>query len=202
MPENIRPAKGLDGIFAVFLMVVGGFLLLPVVATLFFDGVRRVTEWPAVLYGCAALGLLLVWGAQRVFARRTKTGAWVDFYREGFVIGIQPILGPLRIYDLKWADIEEMRLVEAPRGGDILAFRQSHGAAVRAGLIQPTTREDAAKVLVRREIALPLRLVSVGIDDAVARFHASADGAGAKLVAQSSFNVVVFVRKVWSVTWP
>ena len=95
-----------------------------------------------------------------------------------------------------------MRLVEAPRGGDILAFRQSHGAAVRAGLIQPTTREDAAKVLVRREIALPLRLVSVGIDDAVARFHASADGAGAKLVAQSSFNVVVFVRKVWSVTWP
>jgi len=126
----------------------------------------------------------------------------LELLREGFVIGIQPILGPPRTFDLKWADIEEMRLVEAPRGGDILAFRQSHGAAVRAGLIQPTTREDAAKVLVRREIALPLRLVSVGIDDAVARFHASADGAGAKLVAQSSFNVVVFVRKVWSVTWP
>ncbi|MEM8802864.1 MAG: hypothetical protein AAGF55_10055 [Pseudomonadota bacterium] len=174
---------------------------LPIYGTLYYDGFAKVLDWPTMFYWFLAIALVLTGFA--LWLLRTKpAGAEAVFHEGGFTLNVQQLLQKRRYHRLNWRDIEEVKLVEAPRGGDFIAFRLRVEAAVREGLIQPTTREDAAKALVRREVNFPVKLSKVGPKDAAARFKASAEQAGASLVEQTSFNVVVFARIIWSVEWP
>lgn len=160
----------------------------------------NVLDWPAMFYWFATIALSLAGVAVWLF-RKKPAGAETAFHDGGFTLRVQSLLLNKRVYQLEWREIEEVKLVEAPRGGDVLSFRLTYDAAIREGLIEPTTREDAAKMLLRREVAFPIKLTKTGTADATARFTLSAENAGARLAEQASFNVVVFARRVWSVEW-
>jgi hypothetical protein len=202
MPEDIPSVRHLNALMAFCLMAVSLICWLPIFGTLYYDGFGKVLSWPSLFYWFLAIGTALVGLGIHLLVSRRRIGAEVRFDPTGFTIEVRNFFRRGFVRRLDWRDIEEVTLVEAPRGGDVLAFRLTHEAAVRERLIQPTTRADASKALVRREIGFPLRLAAVSIAEAVSRFRSSAEGAGATLVEQSSFNIVVFVRKVWRVMWP
>lgn len=183
-------------------IVAGCVLFLSLIFWLpIYDGFAKILDWPTMSYWFLAIALVLTGFA--LWLLRTKpAGAEAVFHEGGFTLNVQQLLLKRRYHRLNWRDIEEVKLVEAPRGGDFIAFRLGVEAAVREGLIQPATREDAAKALVRREVNFPVKLSKVGPKDAAARFKASAEQAGARLVEKTSFNVVVYVRIIWSVEWP
>ena len=92
-----------------------------------------------------------------------------------------------------------MRLIEAPSGQDAITFLLTRDAALRNGMIEPTTTDAAVAA---RTVSFPIRLAFLTASDAADRFIASAEQAGARLVATSDFNVLVVVRKVWRLEWP
>ncbi len=200
-PEDIPPARGINVIIGVCLLALSLIPLLPIARTLQYDGFGDIPDWPPLFFGFAAVGFPMVFLGARLLFSRQRVGAEVAFEDGGFVQEVRLFLRRDRRHRVQWVDIEEIKLVDAPRGGDVLAFRLTHAAAVREGLIQPTTHENASKQLVRREISLPLKLCGVSIDEAVSRFKASAEQAGAVLVAKASFNAVIYARKIWSVEW-
>ena len=182
-------------------LVLSLVILLPIYGTLYFDGLSHVLKWPAMFYCFLVVGLALV-GVAIWLIRAKPAGAAATFNRGGFTLSVQQFFRRKRISRLDWRDIEEVKLLEVPRGGDVLAFRLTYDAAIREGLIKATTREDASKKLVRREVQFPIKLSRAGNKDAVARFTRSAENAGARLVKQTSLNVVVYARYIWSVEWP
>ncbi len=202
MPADIPPARSTNLIVGIGLLLMAWVPLLPIYGTLRYDGIGYVLEWPLALYGFLAVGVLMLATAANLLLRPQRVGAEVAFHENGFTLAVRAFLRRDRRHSLAWADIENMTLIEAPRGGDLLAFRLTHAAGVREGLIQPTARAGASRTLARREVRLPLALLGVSISEAVTRFHASAEVAGAQLVVRSSFNVLIFVRKLWSVEWP
>lgn len=173
---------------------------MPVYGTLKYDGFRKILEWPSIFYWFGAIGGAFLLLGCRLLLLPQRVGAEVSFENGGFTLQVRRFFRRDINSRLLWAEIEEMKLVEAPRGGDYVSFRLNYDAAVKHGLIQPTTRHNASKKLVKREIPFPPRLSGVSAKEAVARFHASAEQAGAKLVETQSLNVVVFERKVWAVT--
>ena len=145
------------------LLAVSLFCWLPIFATLYYDGFRAVVEWPPLFQWFLVLGLLLVGLALQLVFSKQRVGAEVHFHQGGFTLTVRHFFRRRWEHKVDWTDIEEMKLVEAPRGGDVLAFRLTYDASIREGVIQPTTRADAAKVLVGREISLPLKLTVVSI---------------------------------------
>lgn len=176
--------------------------LLPIYGTLRYDGIGDVFDWHPVLYALLFVGVLMVATAVSLLTRPQRVGAEVSFTPGGFDMKVRMFLRRDRRYQLAWKDVEEMVLVEAPRGSDVLSFRLTHDAAVREGLIRPSTRADAPRYLVKREIVLPTRLTGIPIPEAVERFHASAALSGARLAERSSLNLLVLVRRVWAIEWP
>ena len=184
---------------AFFLVFLAAIALLPVYGTLKYDGIADILDWPWIFYVFLAVGLTLAFLALRLLFTRQRVGAEIAFHEGGFDLDVRRFFRRDLKYRLAWSEIEEMKLVKAPRGGDYIAFRLSHKAAVDHGLIEPTTRHNASKKLVKREIPFPPKLSGVSANEAITRFHASAVQAGVKLVETASLNVVVFERKVWSV---
>lgn len=201
-PDDILPQRGINLIVGIAILLIAWVPLLPVYGALRYDGIESVFDWPSSLYGFLAVGVVMVGTAANLLFRPQRVGAEVAFHDDGFTIAVRRYLLRDRRHRLAWTDIETMTQVEAPRASDLLVFRLTHEAAVREGLIQPTTRPDAPRSPARREVKLPLKLAAVSTPDAVQRFQASAEGAGARLVEQSDFNIVVFVRRIWSVEWP
>lgn len=201
-PDDILPQRGINLIVGIGVLLVAVFILLPVYSALRYDGIGSVFGWPFSLHVFMALGLAMLATATNLLFRPQRVGAEVAFHDDGFTIQVRRYLLRDRRHRLAWTDIETMTQVEAPRSSDLLVFRLTHDAAIREKLIQPTTRPDAPRSLARREVKLPLLLAALSTPDAVQRFQASAEGAGARLVEQSGFNVVIFVRKIWSVEWP
>ncbi|MEO9827462.1 MAG: hypothetical protein ABJF50_23900 [Paracoccaceae bacterium] len=173
--------------------------LLPVFGTLYYDGFRNIPKWHPLFWGLSAVGLATVFCGFRILVRPQRVGGNVSFKDGGFDINVRSFFRADQQHSLVWEDIESVKLIVAPRGGDVLAFRLSPSAAVAKGLIQPSTRFNASKKLVKREIALPMNLCNVGVNEAFRRFEASANHAGAKLVAASAFNAVIIQHKVWAV---
>lgn len=200
-PDDIPPARGTNALIAACLLVVAIVFLLPGFGLIFYDGLATAFSQLSSIHAFALVGLALIAVAIRLLTIPQRAGAQVFFDEQGFVLRLRHFFRKTREHKLDWSEIEEMKLVEVPRGGDILAFRLSYNSAIARGLIQPTTREDAPRALVRREVRLPLKLCGVSINEAVDRFSASAEHAGADLVEQSSFNTVIYVRKVWRVVW-
>ena len=198
-PEDISAARGVNVLLGVCLIVMGLFFLLPVFATLYYDGIGKVPDWSLLFWGFLAfgggmtcLGVWLLRGPQRV-------GAEVSFKKDGFDIGVRSFFRGDQQHSVAWSDIESVKMIIAPRGGDVLAFRLFPNAAVTKGLIQPTTRFNASTKLVKREISLPINLSNVTIHEAFKRFEASSNQAGAKFVKSTSFNALVIQHKVWDV---
>lgn len=57
-------------------------------------------------------------------------GAEVAFHDDGFTLRMRAFLRRDRCHRLTWTDIEEVTLIEAPRGSDLLAFRLTPEAAI------------------------------------------------------------------------
>lgn len=199
MPEDIPPARNVNKLVGIGLLLLAWVPLLPIYGALRYDGIEHVFDWPAPLYGFLALGLLMVGTALSLLFRPQRVGAEVFFKPGGFDVEVRAFLRRTRSHRVAWEDVEEVVLVEAPRGGDLLAFRLNHEAALRAGLIRASTRPDAPKALVRREVRLPVKLTGVTIETALSRFESSARLSGFRLVRAFSLNLVVYVRKVWRV---
>ncbi len=173
---------------------------MPIYGTLKYDGFGNILHWPSLFYWFAGIGGGLLLLGCRLLILPQRVGAEVSFETDGFILRVRRFFRQDIDIRLTWFEIEEMKLVEAPRGGDYVSFRLTYDAAVKHALIEPTTRYTASKRLVKREIPFPPRLSGVSATEAVARFHTSAKQAGVKLAETQSLNVVVFVRKVWSVT--
>lgn len=173
---------------------------LPVYGALYYDGVGDILDWPWIFYAFLAIGVTLAFFGFRLLFTSQRVGAEASFDQDGFTVAVRRFLQRDINKHLLWSEIEEMKLVKAPRGGDYLSFRLSHDAAVHHGLIEPTTRQTASKKLVKREVPFPPKLSGVSAEEAVARFQASAKVAGMKLTEVASLNLVIFERKVWKVS--
>ena len=125
-----------------------------------------------ILFGCAVLWLGL--SRRRVFAE-------VSFHDGGFTLRVNPLLGARRTHMLAWTDIEQVVRRIHQRRAALLVFRLTHPAAVRIGLIQPTTREDAPTFLVQRSVTLPLTFLETTADETMTRFRKSANLSGVTL---------------------
>ncbi|MDJ0639646.1 MAG: hypothetical protein QNJ20_12470 [Paracoccaceae bacterium] len=192
IPEDIAAAKYVNVILGV-LLLIGAALPLWIVGTaIYYDGIASVFGWPVVFWVMSAIGGVLVFFGLRLLLAQQRVGANVRFSETGFDVSVRQYLRRPKAYLLTWRDIEEMRLIEAPRGGDVLAFRLTPDAAEREGVAGYPHRGEAT---------LPLGLCEPSISDVVSRFESSAKAAGAELELLSSFNVVVLVRKVWAVRW-
>lgn len=189
----------MKGIVGCCLIILAVFLLLPVFTVLFYDGFGKIPQWPGVFFILAASGVFLIGLGGWVLFSHKRVGAEVFFETGGFRLELRSLFRRERSYSLTWSDIESVKLIVAPRGGDLLAFRLTPAAAVKHGLILPSTRYTASKKLVKREVSMSINLCSVSLDEAFKRFEASAHEAGAKLVAASSFNAFIFQHKVWTV---
>lgn len=201
MPEDILPARGVNLLLGLCFLGLAGIPGIPIYGTLKYDGFGDILDWPSVFYWFAAFLILFVGLGLKLLFSPQRVGAEVSFHEDGFAFEVRRFLLRDQSYRLAWSDIEEMKAVEAPRGGDAVSFRLSQEAALKHGLVKPTTR-IASKKLVKCEVALPISLSAVTIDEAIKRFQASAEHAGAKLVEQKSFNILVVSRKIWSVEWP
>ena len=198
-PQDIPAARGVNILIGLCLLILGAFVLLPIFGTLRYDGFGDVLDWPTLFYAFLAIGITLAFLGCRLLIKPQRVGAEVLFHKCGFTVNVRRFLQRDISHRLSWSEIEEIKQVEVPRGGDYLSFRLSHDAAVQHGLIQPTTRHNASRKLVKREIPFPPKLSAVSSKEAVARFQASAAQAGAKLVEAQSLNLVVFERRVWTV---
>lgn len=201
IPEDITPARHVHLLLGVCFLGAAVIPAIPIYGTLKYDGFGDILDWPSVFYWFAAFLVLFVGLGLKLLFSPQRVGAEVSFEEGGFALEVRRFFLRDQSYRLDWSEIEEMKAVEAPRGGDAVSFRLSPDAALKHGLIKPTTR-TASKKLVKREVALPISLSAVTVDEAIKRFHASAELAGAKLVEQKSFNVLVVSRKIWSVEWP
>ena len=199
MPEDIPPARNVNKLVGIGLLLLAWIPLLPIYGTLRHDGIGDVFDWPAIFYGMLAVALLMVGAALNLLFSPQRVGAEVFFKPGGFDVEVRAFFRRTRTHRVAWEDVDEVVLVEAPRGGDLLAFRLNHEAAIREGLIQPSTRPDAPKALVRREVRLPAKLTGVSLDTARSRFENSAAQSGFRLVRAFSLNLLVYVRKVWRV---
>jgi hypothetical protein len=143
-----------------------------------------------------ALAGLGIW----LWFKPTWRGLWVTFRSGGFSVRLRTIFGREKTFEVDWADVEEMKLVVAPRAGAHLGFRLSHPAAVQAGLVQATTRADAAKFLVPRSVTLPVSLSGLGQNDFVARFIASGEASGFRIEKASWREYLVKTVTTWTVS--
>ncbi|MEM9426854.1 MAG: hypothetical protein AAGA06_09135 [Pseudomonadota bacterium] len=199
LPESIPPARFTNKIVAVGLLLLAPVPLLPVFGTLYYDGIGHVFDWPWIFYVFLGVGLWMVVMATRLLIGPQRVGAEVAFSQDGFELEVRAFARRDRRHSIAWVDIEAMVRVDAPRGGDMVAFRLRPDAAVRAGLIQPTTEPDGWGVKARREVKLPNRLTAIGQGEMTARFHRAAEHAGMRLVESASTNLVLYARKEWQV---
>jgi hypothetical protein len=199
MPEDIPPARNVNKLLGIGLLLLSAIPLLPIYGTLRYDGIGHVFNWPAMFYGMLAVGVLMMGTALNLLFRPQHVGAEVFFRPGGFDVEVRAFFLRTRSHRVAWEDVEKVVLVEAPRGGDLLAFRLTYEAAIREGLIRPSTRPDAPKALVRREVRLPVKLTGVSIQTALSRFESSVTQSGFRLVRDFSLNLLVYVRKVWRV---
>ncbi len=199
IPEDIPPAKYVSVFLGVCLLMASVMAFSPIYFSLYYDGFAKVPNWPGTLWGffltgCVFFGL----GAWFAFTPR-RPGAQAAFHDGGFTLRLRMYLGLERRHCIDWTDVEEMTLLEAPSGQDVITFLLTRDAALRNGMIQPTTKTAAVAA---RTVTFPIRLALLTASDAADRFIASAEQAGARLVPTSDFNALVVVRKVWRVAWP
>ena len=199
MPEDIPPAKYVSVFVGVCLILASVLAWAPVFLAIYYDGFAKIANWSGALWGfflfaCVMFGL----GVWMLFWPH-RPGARAVFHEGGFTLRIRSLFRKERYHRIDWTDVEEMTVLEAPRQQDTIGFRLTREAALREGLIQPTTRPPAVAA---RTLSFPIALALLNTSDAADRFIASAEQAGARLVETSGFNVVVFVRKIWKVTWP
>lgn len=199
LPEDIPPGRFINKIVGVGLLLMSPVPFLPVFGTLYYDGIGHVFDWPWILYVFLAVGLWLVITSVRLLIGPQRVGAEVAFSEEGFELEVRAFARRDRRHSIAWEDVEVMVRVDAPRGGDMIAFRLRPDAAVRAGLIEPTTEPDGWGVKARREIKLPTRLTALGQDEITARFHRAAKHAGMRLIESKSQNLLIYARKEWRI---
>ena len=160
IPEPIGPARSLNRIGAVASMILAALPLymgIDLLRLLLRDGALEYGLFPiAFPLILIAIGAALVGFGLWLWFKPTWRGLWVTFRPGGFSVRLRTIFGREKSYEIDWSDVEEMKLVVAPRAGAYLGFQLSHPAAVEAGLIQTTTRADAAKILVPRSVTLPV----------------------------------------------
>lgn len=206
IPEPIGPAQTLNRIGAGASLLIAIFPIysgIGVFSKFIRDGVFEYALFPFFFpLTFFVIGIVLAGFGVWLWFKPTWRGLWVTFRPGGFSVRLRTIFGRERTWEIAWADVEEMKLVVAPRAGAHLGFRLSHPAAVNAGLIQASTREDAAKILVPRSVTLPASLSSLGQDDFVARFIASGENSGFRIEKASWREYIVKTVTTWTVSGP
>ena len=204
IPEPIGPARSLNRIGAVASTILAALPLymgIDVLRLLLRDGALEYGLFPfAFPLILIAIGAAIAGFGIRLWFKPTRRGLWVTFRPGGFSVRLRTIFGREKSCEIDWSDVEEMKLVEAPRSGAHLGFRLSHPAAVEAGLIQATTRADAAKILVPRSVTLPVSLSGLGRDDFVARFIASGEASGFRIEKASWREYIIKTVTTWTVS--
>ncbi len=199
MPEDIPPARGANLFVGACLLGLAVIPAIPILGFLRHGELIDILNWPPLLYWFLGFAILLIGVGLTLILTPQRVGAEVSFEDGGFVLEVRRFFRRDQVHRIAWPDIEEMKVIEAPRRGDFVSFRLTGHAAVEHGLIKPTTRSAAP---VDPSVALPIGLTDVSVKEAIERFHASADHAGAKLAEHAALDAVILVRKVWSVEWP
>lgn len=199
IPEDIPPAKYVSVFVGVCLILGSVLAWAPVFFAIYYDGFARIANWSGALWGFFLFASVMFGLGVWLLFWPHRPGARAVFHEGGFTLRIRGLFRKERCHRIDWADVEEMTVLEAPRQQDAITFLLSREAALREGLIQPTTKPPAVAA---RTLSFPIALALLNASDAADRFIASAQHAGARLVETSGFNVVVFVRRIWKVTWP
>jgi hypothetical protein len=204
IPEPIGPARSLNRIGAAASTILAALPLymgIDLLRLLLRDGALEYGLFPiAFPLILIAIGAALVGFGLWLWFKPTWRGLWVTFRPGGFSVRLLTIFGREKSYEIDWSDVEEMKLVVAPRAGAYLGFQLSHPAAVEAGLIQTTTRADAAKILVPRSVTLPVALAGLGKDDFLARFIASGEASGFRIEKASWREYLIKTVTTWAVS--
>lgn len=176
LPKDIGPASGINIVLGLCLLILAAFPALPVVTALHYDGLASVFRWPALFnwlaLAAAAFGVLGVY----VLATPQRVGGNVWFHETGFALSIRLFFRKDKTPRVHWSDVTTIEVLLAGRG-DTVTIRTAQGVLVR---FSP-------------------RFFAVGIKEMMARFSASARGAGYDLVQSGGFNLLLVERQVWHV---
>ncbi len=125
----------------------------------------------------AAIGGAVLYWAWRIWRKAPASRAELSFHDVGFFIAVNAPFNHFE-HDIAWSDLAEVSLVQGGYGVRNLDFTLNHDAAERIGLVKPTTRQTASRLLVRRKLSVPLSLFELDRNAVIARLQEAARAKG------------------------
>ncbi len=176
LPPDIGPARGVNLVLGLCLLLLSAFPGGVVAMAIYHDGLSSVLDWPALFNWLSLLAAALAGCGMYLLVTPQRVGGEVIFHPDGFTLRIRLFFRPDRTYRLAWSEIASVQILEAGRQKE-MTIRTRSGA-------KPN---------------LSTRLLDVPWDEALARLRDSAEGAGYRLEAAGGINLLVAERQVWTV---
>lgn len=177
LPDDIRPARGINKMFGASLLVLALIPAYPIYGVIKYDGLENIFDWPSLFNWFLGFVVFFCATGAYMLAAPQRVGVDVRFHPGGFTVSVRLYFRREQTHRLEWSEIKEVQLTEAPRNGDGIVIHPVEGAVA----------------------SFPIKFAQTGSNETLARFHASAKAAGYRLERAGGFNALIVATKMWRV---